>query len=73
MFGALNDQAIDVAVQKTHCDWLVFQAKMIKAMLDYDVYDVPTNRVRALSALSTMQDSINEMKLYFESLDESEV
>ena len=73
MFATVIDPAMDIAIQKTHCDWICVQAKMIKAMLDHNVHHAPSNRVRALSTLSTMQDSINEMKLYFESLDKSEV
>lgn len=73
MFTTIIDPAMDIAVQKTHCDWIGMQAKMIKAMLDYNVHHTPSNKVRALSALSTMQDSINEMKSYFESFNKSEV
>lgn len=68
MYAKIHDPELDLVIQKTHCDWLAEQSKMLKAMLDYRVHMVPANKTRALSTISTMQDSINEMRLYFESL-----
>ena len=68
MCAKIHDPELDLAIQKTHCDWLAEQAKMLKTMLDYRVHQVPANKTRALSTISTIQDSINEMRLYFESL-----
>lgn len=61
----------DVAVFKAHCDWVVEQAKMVKALLNYNSEEmVAANKTRALSAIDTMMDSLRELKGYVEEVAE---
>lgn len=53
----------DFTICRTHCDWIMLQAKMLKALFSYDSRRmVVLNKTRALSAIDTMQDSLNELR-----------
>lgn len=61
----ISEKAIHVA----HCLWIIQQAKELKALLSYDSDSmINLNKSRALSALDTIQGSINELRLYIKSL-----
>ena len=54
---------------KTHCDWITEQAKELKALFSYKSENmVKMNKVRALSDIDTIAESLSELKLYIESL-----
>ena len=58
-------------INKAHCDWIIDQAKELKALLSYNSESmIVLNRVRALSAIDTAAESLNELKLYIESVKE---
>lgn len=60
----------DTTVNKAHCDWIIEKAKELKALLSYDSESMITaNKVRALTSINTMTDSLNELKAYIESLE----
>lgn len=57
------------AVNLAHCDWVVEQAKELKALLAYNSDTmIALNKVRALSAIDTAMDSLRELKAYIESV-----
>lgn len=59
----------DMAINKTHCDWIIEQAKELKALLSYESENmINLNKTRAMADISTMEDSLRELKLYLESL-----
>lgn len=52
-------------IQKSHCDWIIKQAKELKALISYESDSmIVHNKVRALSAISTMEESLSELKAY---------
>ena len=52
-----------------HCDWIIMQAKEIKALLAYRSDSmVELNKVRALSAIDTSLASLHELKLFIEGM-----
>ena len=58
-------------VQKANCDWVIDQAKELKALLAYDSDRmIVLNRTRALSAIDTAMDSLRELKAYLENIKE---
>ena len=59
----------DISIMKTHCDWITEQAKELKVLFAYKSENmVKMNKVRALSDIDTITESLNELKLYIESL-----
>lgn len=60
----------DVTVNKAHCDWIIEKAKELKALISYESESmIAANKVRALSSIDTMMDSLNELKAYVESVE----
>lgn len=58
-------------IQKANCDWIIKQAKELKALLAYDSEQVIVlNKVRALSAIDTAMSSLRELQAYIESVKE---
>lgn len=56
---------------KANCDWIVEQAKMLKALFYMDSDRIIVlNRTRAMSAIDTMQDSLNELLHHIEEMEE---
>lgn len=54
---------------KTHCAWIIEQSKTLKALFSYGSEEmVKLNKWRALSTIDTATNSLNELKLYIESL-----
>ena len=59
----------DITINKTHCDWIIEQAKELKALFSYESESmVNLNKTRIMADISTMEDSLRELKLYLESL-----
>ena len=57
----------DFTVNKAHCDWIIDQAKELKALFSYESESmIRLNKVRALSCIDTMMDSLNELKAAIE-------
>ena len=60
----------DGTIAKTHCDWVVEQAKELKALLAYDSDRmIVLNKTRALSAIDTAMSSLSELKAYIENVE----
>lgn len=58
----------DFTISKTHCDWIVNQAKELKTLFSYNSEDmVKKNKTRALTDIETIENSLSELKLYIES------
>lgn len=56
-------------IQKAHCDWIIKQAKELKALLSYDSDKmIAANKTRAISGIETMKNSLSELKLYIEDI-----
>lgn len=61
---------IDIAVCRSHCDWIYERAKELKALFSYDSGEmIVLNKTRALFSISTIQDSLRELSL---AINESE-
>lgn len=59
----------DITIMKTQCDWIAGQAKELKALFSYKSENmIKMNKARALSTISTITESLDELKLYIESL-----
>ena len=59
----------DILIMKTNCAWIIEQSKTLKALFSYGSEEmVKLNKSRALSTIDTITDSLNELKLYIESL-----
>lgn len=57
------------AINKSHCDWIVEQVRELKALFAYESERmVELNKVRAMSAVDTALDSLNELKLYLSNI-----
>lgn len=60
----------DTTVNKAQCDWIIEKAKELKALLSYNSESmIAANKVRALSNIDTMMNSLNELKAYIESVE----
>lgn len=66
----------DMVIAKTHCDYIAEQANMLKSLLklseDGEKGAISANRSRAFSAMSTMEDSIRELRFIFGELAEKD-
>lgn len=61
------------AIHMSHCDWIVEQAKELKALIGYDSQErVLLNKARALSCIETMKHSLSELELFIENIKEKE-
>ena len=59
----------DVVIQKTHCDYIVEQAKELKALFSYKSKSmIKLNKARALADIETIRDSLAELELYIKEL-----
>lgn len=55
----------NVTVNKAHCDWIIEKTKELKALISYESDSmIAANKVRSLSSIDTMMDSLNELKAY---------
>ncbi len=64
----LTDNTINAA----HCDWVIHQAKVLKLLLGHNSKQmIVLNRTRALASIETAINSLNELKLFIEEVDES--
>lgn len=62
----------EFTIYRTHCDWIWSQAKMLKELFwrDSQPRMVILNKTRALAAIDTMQDSLNELRVAVEEMEE---
>ena len=59
----------DIVVQKTHCDYIVEQAKELKALFSYNSKSmIELNKTRALADIEAIKNSLAELELYIEEL-----
>lgn len=57
----------EVAIQKSHCDWIVEQAKELKALFSYDSKSmIELNKTRVLADIEQIRNSLAELELYIE-------
>lgn len=56
-------------IAKRNCDWVIEQAKEVKALLSYNSASmIAANRVRALSTIETAMSSLRDLQAYIESV-----
>ena len=59
----------DITIQKTHCDWIVEQAKELKELFSYESNNmINLNKLRALASIETIKNSLAELEDYIESI-----
>lgn len=59
----------DFTTNKAHCDWIIEQARELKALFGYESERmIELNKVRAMSAVDTALDSLNELKHYLSTI-----
>lgn len=59
----------EVTIQKTNCDWIVEQAKELKALFSYDSKSmIKLNKTRALADIEQIRKSLEELELYIVSM-----
>ena len=59
----------DMTINNTHCDYIMEQAKELKALFSYRSDGIiKANKIRALADIQAIQNSINELKAYVENL-----
>lgn len=59
----------DVAVQKTHCDYIVEQANELRALFSYNSKSmIELNKTRALTDIEAIRNSLDELELYIKEL-----
>ena len=52
-------------INNAHCDWIIEQAKELKALLSYKSERmIELNKTRALADIDTMFQSLSELRLY---------
>lgn len=65
----MEEKKIDFKTAKNNCEWNIARARELRALFVFDSEPmVARNKVRALSAIDTMQTSLEELKQYIESL-----
>ena len=66
----MNATAInDIVIHKTHCDYIVEQAKELKALFSYNSKPmIQLNKTRALADIETIRSSLAELELYIKEL-----
>lgn len=56
-------------IAKRNCDWIIDQAREVKALLSYDsVSMIALNKTRALAAVETAMSSLRDLQAYIESV-----
>ena len=61
----------DITIHKAHCDWIVKQAMELKALFSHNSERmVELNKSRALADIETIKNSLSELQLYVENLQE---
>lgn len=59
----------DVVIHKTHCDYIVEQAKELKALFSYNSKSmIELNKTRALADIEAIRNSLEELELYIKEL-----
>lgn len=63
------DEKISIVVHKTHCDWIIEQAKELKALFSYNSDSmIELNKTRALADIEAIRNSLNELECYINSI-----
>lgn len=63
---------VDLSVNKAHCDWIIDQAKELKALFNFNSKEmIEANKTRALAGIETMINSLSELKLFVEEIDKA--
>ena len=59
----------EIIIQKTHCDYIVEQAKELRALFSYNSKSmIESNKTRALADIEAIKNSLAELKLYVDSI-----
>jgi hypothetical protein len=59
----------DITIQKSHCDWIIEQAKELKALFSYNSKSmIELNKTRALADIEAIKNSLVELELYIENV-----
>ena len=59
----------DVNINKSRCNWIIEQAKELKALLSYHSEAmIALNKTRALADIDTMKSSLTELEIYIKSI-----
>lgn len=59
----------DVVIQKTHCYYILEQAKELKELFSYDSKSmIELNKTRALDDIEAIRNSLKELELYIKEL-----
>lgn len=59
----------DIAIQKTHCDWIIEQAKELKVLFSYNSKSmIELNKTRVLADIEAIRSSLVELELYVDSI-----
>ena len=59
----------EIIIQKTHCDYIVEQAKELRALFSYNSKSmIELNKTRALADIEAIKNSLAELKLYVDSI-----
>lgn len=58
-----SNDVTDCVVAKAHCDWITQQVAELKSLLGHNSRTmIVLNKTRALSAISTMEHALSELK-----------
>lgn len=58
----------DIAISKIHCDYIVENAKELKALFAYNSETmIKNNKIRALCDIESIKNSLAELELYIQS------
>lgn len=59
----------DVVIQKAHCDYIIEQAKELKALFSHNSKSmIKLNKTRALADIEAIRNSLAELELYIKEL-----
>ena len=59
----------DFVISATHCDWIIEQARELKALFQYESATmIEQNKIRALADIETIKNSLSELELHIRSI-----
>lgn len=59
----------EVVIQKTHCDYIVEQAKELKELFSYNSKSmIKANKTRALTDIEEIRNSLQKLEFYIKEL-----
>ena len=63
--------SINFTENRSHCAWIIQQAKELNALLSYQSESMlEANKVRALSCISTMEGALKELRASIENAED---